>query len=202
VAEQFVNSTVPEPCSRADAVAYLDGELDAVAAGEFERHVVSCHVCAGTLAEQRRLLCALDVAFSEQPQRGEFALPENFAQVVTARAQTDMCSLLRRPSEKRRALSLIILLAVASFALLGASNFGAALAPARSAWNALTTALNVATHTIIETLTGLALILRALGGRLIAEPGSPRLLVWLLFASALFLLLRLITNYHRRRASD
>jgi len=200
--EQMLNNEeLPQSCSQADAAAaYLDGELDVAAVEEFERHVVACHACAGAVADERRLLCVLDVAFSDQSQR-EFALPKNFIQVVTAHAQTDMCS-LRRPSEKRRALLLSVLLAAIAFALLGASNFGAAFAPARAVWDAITTALDVASHTIFETLTGLTLFVRAFGGRFIAEPGAPQLLIWLPLASALFLLLRLILNYHRQRASE
>ncbi|MDQ3755994.1 MAG: zf-HC2 domain-containing protein [Acidobacteriota bacterium] len=190
-----------EECSRSDAAAaYLDGELDVAAVEEFERHVASCRACASAVADQRRLLCVLDGAFSDQSQR-EFALPKNFIQVVTAHAQTDMCS-LRRPSEKRRALLLSTLLAAIAFALLGAANFGAAFAPARGVWKAITTALDMAAHTIFETLMGLTLFARALGGRFSAEPGAPQLLIWLLLASALFLLLRLILNYHHQRASE
>ncbi|HEX4824281.1 MAG TPA: anti-sigma factor [Candidatus Polarisedimenticolaceae bacterium] len=48
-------------CERTSSVlhAYLDGELDAAGAVEFERHLESCPDCAGALAAQRALRSSL-----------------------------------------------------------------------------------------------------------------------------------------------
>lgn len=194
--EQSLNMIGPLGCQSEAAAAYLDGELDDAAAAEFEGHAKACRLCATALSEQRRLLCMLDGAFTNEAPR-EFALPANFTQVITARAQTDMRS-VRLPSEKKRALALSLLLAAVSFALLGISDFGSALAPVRVVWQALAKALDVAAYTVFETLTGAALILRAIGGLFIPESGSPRLLLYGLFALASVLLFRLIVKYRRR----
>ena len=191
-------------CRRcADAAAYLDGELDAAASDEFELHVEFCPPCASLLAGQRRLFGELDAAFNQHAAPREFTLPSDFTRVVTARAQSDMCS-LRLPSEKKRALLLSLLLAVISFALLGAANFGAAFAPARVVWHTLATAFDVAGHIVLETLTGAALILRAVGGVIVASggPGATRFLMFSLIALACVLLFRLIVKYHRAGLAD
>ncbi|MGH9943605.1 MAG: anti-sigma factor family protein [Pyrinomonadaceae bacterium] len=195
----------PPPCPfGAQAAAYLDGELGDDADEEFERHAASCASCSGVLAEQRRLLCALDQAFA-QHARKEFSLPTNFTEVVKARAQSDM-SCVRRPSEKRRALLLCLLLALASFGLLGAAGFGAALAPIGAAWKALSTAITLIGNTLLEASAGAACVTRAVGGRLVNDqPGAGRFVAYAFFALAIALLLRLILSYHRaqkERASD
>lgn len=194
-------TTMYDDCQRADVSAYLDGELDDPASRRFEEHARSCQECMATLAEQRRLLCVLDVALSGAPTT-EYALPKNFAHVITARAQTDM-SRVRHHSEKKRAFLLCMLLASLSFALLGAGAFKEAFAPLRAIVRALMTAFDILGHTVSETLKGVALVLHAIGNRAaLAETESLRLILLLIFASTVVLLFRLIGNYHRTRLPD
>ncbi|HVG28925.1 MAG TPA: zf-HC2 domain-containing protein, partial [Pyrinomonadaceae bacterium] len=82
------------PCGCTDVAAYLDGELSVAESSSFEEHLLACAPCAAALSEQRRLLCLLDAAFARAQKKVE--LPEDFARVVKARAQTDMTSV--RPS--------------------------------------------------------------------------------------------------------
>jgi anti-sigma factor RsiW len=195
--------TSGDPCARAQATgAYLDGELDAEAARSFEEHVKLCASCAATLAEQRRLLCLLDVAFDSRSsgRTNRVALPKDFARVVTARAQTDISGPLRGRAERVFALKLCAALALASAALLGTSLFESALAPAWAFARAVVGVASVAAHALLDAGRGVAVVLRAVGGRLTDGPGATNVLQWALIACAAFLLLRLIGGYHRRAA--
>lgn len=152
------------------------------------------------LAEQRRLLCLLDVALGKTAQK-KLALPVNFAQVVTAHAQSDMSG-LRRWSERRRALMLCAVLALLAIAALGIGNLNKALALFGVVVHALISVLWMIGHTLLDGSAGMAVILRTLGGRFITEPSLLELLTWVLFAGAVVLLLRLISRYRRARIPD
>lgn len=186
-------------CLHSDVAAYLDGELDSEACAIFEQHVKECRPCAAQLAEQRRLLCVLDVALGST--REKFALPENFAQVVTACAQSDMSG-VRHWSEHGRALALCAVLAVLAFALIGIGTLNEALAPVESVARTLISLLWMIGHALVDGSAGVAVILRSVGGRLIDEPNLFGLLTWVLLTGAVVLLLRLIGRYHRARIPD
>ncbi len=182
----------------ASTAAYLDGELDAAEASHFEQHTKRCASCAATLIEQRRLLCLLDNAFGEAHEN-IVALPKNFARVVTARAQSDMRG-IRHGLERKRALTLCVMLTAATFVLLGASMFDAVIGPVIAVVRALTSVLWIIGYACADACAGVIVILRAVGGSLIAEPNPLGLLQWMLFAGAIILLLHLIARYHRRAA--
>jgi anti-sigma factor RsiW len=190
-------------CARAQATgAYLDGELDAEGARSFEEHAKLCATCAATLAEQRRLLCLLDVAFDARAtgRGGRVSLPKDFARVVTARAQADICGPLRGRAERVFALKLCAALALASAALLGTSLFESALAPAWAFARTVAGVASFAAHGLFDAGRGFAVVLRAVGGRLTDGPGATNVLQWALIACAALLLLRLVGGYHRRAA--
>ena len=193
------NTHARTDCRPEEAAAYLDGELGADAAAGFERHARACGPCAAALNEQRRLLCLLETAFGATFGPHEPALPRDFSRVVRARAQSDMG---RLRAEKKRALLLCAALAALAFALLGASAFGAAFAPARVAARGAVAAFDVLGHALVEMGRGAALILRAVGAQLASESGGFRLVVLLGLTGAIVLLLRLINSYHRTRIPD
>ena len=177
--------------------AYLDGELDAPASEEFERHARECAACSASLLEQRRLLCLLDTAFDETFEK-RVALPRDFTRRVRARAQTDMSG-VRAARERRLALKICAALAGAAFALLGFAAFEAVAAPVLGAARAAGGVLGLAGHAAADAGAGAGVLARALGGRLGAsEPLA--VIHWVVVAVALVLLLRLIVAYHR--ASD
>ena len=186
-----------DPCT--DVAAYLDGELDAPDSARFELHTESCAPCATALREQRRLLCVLDAAFGDAQR--QFTLPENFTQVVKARAQSDMSG-VRLRSEKKRALLLCAGLAAAAFALLGWQTPNELLAPLRALAGALSTALDMAAHTVAEAGAGLALMLRVFSGQLMDESGALRVASYFILAAAIVVLFRLIGSYHRTHLPD
>src|SRR5882762_7320345 len=127
-----MEDTVNNSCQLEDVAAYIDGELTGVALDKFEQHVRSCTGCAAELRVQRQLLCTLDVAFNDSRL---FHLPNDFARVVTARAENDLTG-MRDRRERRRALQLCAILALVSFGLLGAATRPIVFDPLRSFFRA------------------------------------------------------------------
>ena len=195
-----MNPKVAANCPRAESVAaYLDGEMDAPPAALFETHVKECQSCAGALREQRRLLCLLDNAFGARAGDGrEVNLPSDFARVVTAHARTDMCG-VRSRAERAFSVKLSLVLAALTALLLGASAGDTVLGPAAALARTAAGVAGMLGHALLDAVTALLVILRALGGRLVAGPPPVAALYCLLFAGASLLLLRLIKGYHRAR---
>jgi H+/gluconate symporter-like permease len=137
------------------------------------------------------------VAFARAQKKVQ--LPEDFARVVKARAQTDMTS-VRHTSEKRRALVLCVALAALSLALLGSRVLSEGLTPLRAAAGALASLLDMIFHTAAEAAAGALLILRGLSRYLSTGTTGTGLFVALFFAFVALLLL--INNYHRERLPD
>jgi anti-sigma factor RsiW len=188
------------PCPRTElTAAFLDGELDAPAADEFERHTHACTTCSAALLEQRRLLCLLDTAFDDTFGK-RVALPEDFTRRLRARAQNDLSG-VRAWAERRRALKICAALAAAVFALLGFAAFEAVAGPAIAAALGAGRLLGAAGHAAADAGSGGGLVLRAVGGRL-AATGALAFVELLAIAAAFVLLLRLIGSYHRARAGD
>jgi anti-sigma factor RsiW len=188
------------PCPRTElTAAFLDGELDAPSADEFERHTHACPTCSAALLEQRRLLCLLDTAFDETFGK-RVPLPEDFTRRLRARAQNDLSG-VRASGERRRALKICAALAVAVFALLGFAAFEAVAGPAIAAALGAGRLLGAAGHAAADAGSGAGLMLRAVGGRLVAS-GALALVELAFVAAAFVVLLRLIGAYHRARAGD
>lgn len=184
-------------CEHAGATAaYLDGELDEASASLFERHLRNCEACSAALSEQRRLLCLLDAAFDETFEK-KLALPKDFTRTLKARAQTDMSG-VRSGQERATALKICAVLAVITFALLGATLWDAVFIPLAAAGRGAAGVAGIAGHAVADAGAGGAVVMRAVGGRLLSEHGLFGILPWVLFAGAAALLLRLITGYHRR----
>jgi anti-sigma factor RsiW len=179
--------------------AFLDGELDARASEEYERHARECRECSATLLEQRRLLCLLDTAFDETFEK-RVALPEGFTRQLKARARNDMSG-VRASAERRRALKICAALAAAVFALLGFAAFDAVAGPLLAAGRGAGRLLGAAGPAAAEAGSGAGLVLRAVGGRL-AATGTLALVELAAVAAAFVLLLRLIGAYHRARAGE
>lgn len=187
-------------CPRTElTAAFLDGELDAACADEFESHTRACPTCSAALLEQRRLLCLLDTAFDETFGK-RITLPEDFTRKLRARAQNDLSG-VRAGSERRRAFKICAALAVAVFALLGFAAFEAVAAPAIAAALGAGRLLGAAGHAAADAGSGAGLVMRAVGGRLVAS-GALAFVELAAIAAAFVLLLRLIGSYHRARAGD
>jgi anti-sigma factor RsiW len=192
-----MNSSV---CSSEEIIAYLDGELDDSSLARLEEHFESCAECAADLRVQRRVLNELNFALMDEPM---IEMPKNFAQVVAARAQSDMSGVVRDPLERRRALRVCIALTIISFALLGGAALSESVfAPLRAIWKAGVALFSFLGHALYDAGAGLTVISRGLGGHLLFESRGLGLLVLLLLALALFTLKRMIARYHRTRIME
>lgn len=187
-------------CPREEIAAYLDGELDARARLRFEAHLKDCRTCSEELQEQRRLLCALDMALGANDSA--IPLPQNFAQIVAAHAESDMSG-VRGRMEGRRALRLCLALALLSFIMLGGASLSSSvLAPLKAFARFASSIFGLIWHALYDAGTGVAVVLRALARRFIFEPHPVSLMALLLFIIALALLPRLIASYHHRQIAD
>ena len=180
-------------CQLEDVAAYLDGELDGVALETFEAHLNMCPDCATELRAQRQLLCTLDFAFGESRS---FELPHNFTQVVAAHAENDLSG-MRKKSERRRAVQLCAILALVSFALLGAASRTLVFDPVRSFLRVMGGLVNLLWQTVYDAGTGIAVIVRVVGRALVFGPHSLGLFLGLAFIFSISLLPLLIARYHR-----
>lgn len=182
------------PCRGEEIVAYLDGDMDAHAHDRMERHFHECAECASELKAQRRLLREIDFMLADD---GGVELPANFARVVAKRAQSDMSG-VREKGERRRALILCAALGLLSFALLGGARLReSVLAPLHAVWKAGTALFGFLGHALYDAGASLAVVTRGVGWHLLFESRFLGLFLLLLFASALFLLSRMISGYHR-----
>ena len=184
-------------CERNLIAAYVDGELDADAVALFEDHLESCAPCRTDLRAHRLFICELDAALTHS---GEIPVPAEFSRMVAARASSDMRG-VRTRSENRKALSICLILALGGFALLGATARDAIFIIGGkfvSTFLALTGFISTA---IYDTGAGLAVIFRVLSRKIIVESGSlgP---VLVLLAIAIVILSRLISQYHRKSATE
>src|SRR5262249_1445537 len=136
------------------------------AAEDFEQHLKSCADCAGELRMQRQLLCTLEVAFGSS---ASFDLPPNFARVVTAHAESDLTG-MRKKGERRRALQVCAVLALASFALLGAAARALVFEPARSFFRALGKIVELIWQTIYDGATVVTIVIRVIGRAVLFAP--------------------------------
>ena len=142
-------------------------------------------------------VCELDAALIET---GEIPVPVEFSRLVAARASSDMRG-VRTRSENRKALGISLMLALGGFALLGATARATIFVVAEKF---ISTCLGVAgfiSTVVYDTVAGLAVIFRVLSRKIIIESGSlgP---VLVLLAVAIFILSRLISNYHRKSATE
>lgn len=188
-------------CDRADAAAYLDGELGVAESASFESHLKSCAPCAAALAEQQRLLCLLDAAFSRAQHR-HVEVPADFARVAVARARSDMTR-VRRRSEKGLALALASALAVVAFALLGAGFWGELVSLALPAAHAASSLSDMTLRATGSAASGTGVLLRGFGGYLLqSSPPGAHAFVYAALACAVLLLLGLIGKYRRAGLPD
>lgn len=189
-----VNAEQKIACEALDFAAYLDGEADAATQQQCETHIAACTACAAQLREQRALLCELD--FLLAAGETDIALPANFAEVVTVRAQAAMSG-VRTRQEHAKALRWCALLGLTGFALLGGAWREMLWRPLRQLCILGATALDFIAHAFYQTGVGLAVVARTLSGHLLFKSFSLNLLAAFLWLAAIVFLKRLISHYHR-----
>lgn len=179
-------------CQEEQIAAYIDGELEASASALFEQHLLECRVCSAELNAQRLFMCELDATLTLAP---DLPVPSNFAQIVAARAESDMSG-VRDNREHKRAFRFCLILALASFSLLGAAATKAVFFSGRTVANQILGIFGLLWTTLYDAAVGLAVISRVISGGL--APESPFAgLAALLIALGIVLLSLLISSYHR-----
>ena len=184
-------------CERNLFAAYVDGELDTHLTLLFEDHLEGCAECRAELRAHRLLVCELDAAMSES---AEIPVPVNFSRMVAARAASDMRG-VRTRSEHRKALTICAVLAFVGFVLLGASARKSLFGFAESLVATVFGLVSFVASSAYDALAGFAVVVRVLSRKAIIESGSLGPLVGLLVL-AILILSRLISNYHRTRATE
>ena len=180
-------------CELEDVAAYVDGELAGAAVLRFEQHIKECAACAHELRLQRQLLCTLEVAFNDQRA---FALPNNFARVVTARAENDLSG-MRNRKERRRALQLCAVMALVAFGLLGAATRTVVLDPLRSFFRTTRVLSDLVWQAISQVGASALVLVRVIGRALLLTQTGSRFLLVLAFLLSISFLSLLIVKYHR-----
>jgi anti-sigma factor RsiW len=172
--------------------AYLDGDLDASACAVFEQHLLECGTCNSELNAQRLFMCELDATLMLTL---DLPVPSNFAELVAARATSDMSG-VRDGIEHKRAFRFCLILALASFALLGAAAGKAVFFSGRTVANQILGVFWLLWTTVYDVAIGVTVISRVIIGGLIPESPFTGLAV-LFLALGLVLLSLLISSYHK-----
>ena len=185
-------------CERNLFAAYVDGELDTDLTLLFEDHLEGCAECRAELRAHRLLVCELDAAMSEGAEL--LPVPDNFSRMVAARAASDMRG-VRTRSENRKALTICAVLAFVGFVLLGATARRGLFQFAESFVATVFGLVGFVAGSAYDAAAAFAVVVRVLSKKAIIESGSLGPLVGLL-AFAILMLSRLISNYHRSRATE
>ncbi len=171
--------------------AYIDGDLEPAAYDQLELHLGECASCTDELRLQRLFVCELDSAFSPTD---ELPVPHDFARIVAANAESDMSG-ARTAKEHRLALRLCLMLALASFALLGMASSKAVLFSGKLIVTKFFGIAGLLGRALYDAGVGFTVVLRMAAGAIISDAFS--VLVFLVLLLALLLLSLLITSYHR-----
>lgn len=175
--------------------AYLDGQLERPALTQFEAHLETCRHCRAELNVQRQFLCELESALSPFE---ELPIPENFARIVSTRAESDMRG-VRRTGERRRALLVCVALAATAFALLGAAAGNTILISVRLLLKNVLGVLGLLWTALHDAFVGLSIVSRVMARMFLPQSHITSLAALILLAIAVVSLSHLIVSYHRRR---
>ena len=184
-------------CQKNLIAAYVDGELSDVANAIFEQHVEDCSDCRAELRAHRVFVCELDAALTGKV---DIPVPDDFSKVIAVRARSDMRG-VRSRSEHRKAIGICMVLALTGFGLLGATAREDVLA---LAGRFITSVFSIGTfisQLVYDAVAGVVVISRVLGHRIVVSSGSVGVLLVVL-AVAVFVLSRLISDYHRTGATE
>lgn len=193
-----MNDFSENKCQLEDVAAYLDGELSDAGVNRFEDHLRSCVDCATELRAQRQLLCTLDTAFNGTRS---FQLPHNFTRIVTARAESDLSG-MRNKHERRRALKLCAVLALVSFALLGAAARTIVFDPVRTFFRIAGSLLELAWQATSEAVMSAGVLVRVIVGAVLLTQNGLALLMLVAFLFSISVLPFLLVKYHRAQTIE
>ena len=184
-------------CQKNLIAAYVDGELSDVANAIFEQHVEDCVECRTELRAHRVFVCELDAALTNS---GEIPVPADFSKVIAVRASSDMRG-VRSSAEHRKAMVICVVLALTGFGLLGASARERVLVVVGRGVNAVLGIGSLLVSFVYDAVAGFVVISRVLGRKIVNETVSFGIVVVVL-AVGVFILSRLISDYHRTGATE
>ncbi|HEY2964637.1 MAG TPA: zf-HC2 domain-containing protein [Pyrinomonadaceae bacterium] len=184
-------------CQKNLIAAYVDGELSEVATAIFEQHVEDCVECRSELRAHRVFVCELDAAMTTNL---EIPVPADFSKVIAVRASSDMRG-VRSSSEHRKAIVICVVLALTGFGLLGATARESVLAVVGRFVNAVLSTGSFVLSFVYDAVAGFVVISRVLGRKIVSESVSFGA-VLVVLAVGVFILSRLISDYHRTGATE
>ena len=186
-----------EICRPLDIAAYVDGELEGNAQAWFEGHLETCEHCRAELRNHRQLICELDAALVKSP---ELAMPDGFSKLVAARASSDMSG-VRSATENRRALGICLILGAAGFALVGMTVPRTAFLKVRDLGAASVALISLLWTAVYDAVASFSVILKVVTRKFVFESKAAAVAL-VVVAVGVFILSRLIANYHRSSAAE
>ena len=189
--------TQNELCRPTEIAAYVDGELNAVAQLSLETHLDECDHCREELRNHRRLICELDAALDKS---SELQMPDGFSRLVAARASSDMSG-VRSAVENRRALVICLILGIAGFVLVGATLPRAGFLKLRNLVEGFKALISLLGNAIYDGFVSVSVIIRVVSRKFLFETRATAIGL-VVVAVAVFILSRLIVNYHRSSATE
>src|SRR5215510_8771174 len=159
----------PKICDQNLIGAYVDGELDSDLALRLEEHLKDCADCQFELRAHQLFVCELDSVL--HTRSAEIPVPNDFSRRVAARATSDMSG-VRTRSENRKALAICLMLALAGFALVGTAARDTFFLVGQKLVSKIFAVLGLLASTVYDAVTGLVVVVRVLGRRVIVETGS------------------------------
>jgi anti-sigma factor RsiW len=190
-------TSLQKVCETYLIAAYVDGELEENRTLQFEEHLTGCASCRDELRAYRVLVCEIEAAWMGS---ADIPVPADFSRRVATRAISDMSG-VRTRSENRKALVICAILLLTGFALIGSRAREGLFTLAQKF---IVTSFGVVTFLVTalyDTVAALVVVLRVLSRKIIIESGSLVPLL-VLFAVAVLILSRLISNYHRPGATE
>ena len=180
-------------CATEKIAAFIDGDLDVNERIAFEAHVDRCDRCSSELLAQKQFMCELDSALA-----GPFDLevPDNFARVVSVRAESDMRG-VRAKAEHKRAFYYCLLLGLSAFALLGVTASQALLVRGELFAVKAISIGELLLKAAYDAALSLTVVVRVLSGGLFSDTGFSKVSALVLVVFAIGLLSFLISRYHR-----
>lgn len=184
-------------CHKNTIAAYVDGELSEVATAIFEQHVEECVDCRAELRAHRLFVCELDAVMTDKV---EIPVPDNFSKVIAVRASSDLRG-VRSRAEHRKAIVICVILGLTGFGLLGATARDSVFVLIGKSLTSVFGLAGFVSNTVYDAVAGLVVIFRVVGRKIVVESGS-FLVVLVVLAVGVFILSRLISNYHRTGATE
>ena len=191
-------STTDHICDTEKIAAFIEGDLETDDRLALEAHIAKCDGCTSELQSQQLFMFELESALANTE---DVSVPRNFAKVVAVRAESDMSG-LRDASEHKKALRLCLILALAAFALLGATATKTVFVDAQSIVNKTFAFFGLLGKAAYDAALGIGVVLRAIGSSVFNDSRFAGLTALLFVALAIGLLTLLISRYHRTRLSE